>query len=232
MNVVILQSNYIPWKGYFDLIHDADIFVFYDCVKYTKNDWRNRNVIYTKNGKQWLTIPIASAATSEPIDKALLPSSNWRTQHLRSLEMGYGRAPHFQQAKALMEEFLHGDFQSLSALNQAIIKRVSTQLGCKTTFLDSRELPLLEDRVERLLHILKSLNATRYISGRSAQCYLNDHKQQFANLGIELVYKDYGPYQPYRQLSTPFEENVSIIDLIANVSWDQIPNHIWNSYEQ
>lgn len=233
MNVVILQSNYIPWKGYFDLIHDADIFVFYDCVKYTKNDWRNRNVIYTKNGRQWITIPIASTATSQPIDQAKLPSCNWRTQHLRSLEIGYSRAPHYHQLKALMEEvLLRTDLQSLSALNQELITKISLQLGCKTVFLDSRKLPLLDDRVERLLHILTSLGAKRYISGRAAECYLNAHQHRFLEIGVELVFKDYGPYKPYKQLSTPFEENVSIVDLIANLNWTQIPNHIWKSNEQ
>lgn len=58
--VGVIQSNYIPWKGYFDLIHDVDLFVFYDDVQYTKNDWRNRNLIKTPTGAKWLTIPVSS----------------------------------------------------------------------------------------------------------------------------------------------------------------------------
>ena len=48
--IAILQSNYIPWKGYFDLIGSVDTFVFYDEMQYTKRDWRNRNKIKTRNG--------------------------------------------------------------------------------------------------------------------------------------------------------------------------------------
>src|SRR3954468_728178 len=102
MKVVILQSNYVPWKGYFDLIHDADLFVFYDEVKYTKNDWRNRNRIYSKNGLQWLTIPIPHSAVKQKISEVLLPEGDWPAQHYKSLSFGYGKAPFFGQLDELM----------------------------------------------------------------------------------------------------------------------------------
>ena len=60
MNVVILQPSYIPWRGYFDQIRRADLFVFYDDVQYDKRGWRNRNQIKTASGKQWLTVPVYS----------------------------------------------------------------------------------------------------------------------------------------------------------------------------
>src|SRR3954469_1788276 len=90
MKVVVLQSNYVPWKGYFDLIHDADLFIFYDEVQYTKNDWRNRNRIVTKNGPQWLTIPIPHEAVHQKISEVLLPKDgDWQKLHWKSLFFGY-----------------------------------------------------------------------------------------------------------------------------------------------
>ena len=47
--VAILQSNYIPWKGYFNIIKESDLFIFHDDLQYTKQDWRNRNKIKTTN---------------------------------------------------------------------------------------------------------------------------------------------------------------------------------------
>lgn len=55
--VAILQSNYIPWKGYFDIGRQVDLFLFHDDLQYTKNDWRNRNKIKTPRGLRRLTIP-------------------------------------------------------------------------------------------------------------------------------------------------------------------------------
>ena len=43
--IAILQSNYIPWKGYFDIINLVDEFILYDDMQYTRRDWRNRNKI-------------------------------------------------------------------------------------------------------------------------------------------------------------------------------------------
>ena len=48
--VAIVQSNYIPWRGYFDLIASVDEFIFLDDVQFTKRDWRNRNQIRTSSG--------------------------------------------------------------------------------------------------------------------------------------------------------------------------------------
>ncbi len=45
-----MQSNYLPWRGYFDLMAHCDVFVVYDSRQYTVNDWRNRNRIKTSNG--------------------------------------------------------------------------------------------------------------------------------------------------------------------------------------
>jgi hypothetical protein len=56
--IACVQSNYIPWKGYFDLINLVDEFVILDDVQYTRRDWRNRNKIKTPKGLQWLTIPV------------------------------------------------------------------------------------------------------------------------------------------------------------------------------
>ena len=58
--VAILQSNYIPWKGYFDIINMVDEFILFDDMQYTKRDWRNRNIIKTAAGLKWLTIPVDS----------------------------------------------------------------------------------------------------------------------------------------------------------------------------
>ena len=54
----ILQSNYIPWKGVFDMINQVDTFVFLEDVDFTKRDWRTRNKIKTANGLVWLSVPV------------------------------------------------------------------------------------------------------------------------------------------------------------------------------
>lgn len=227
MRVVITQSNYLPWRGYFDLVFDADVFVTYDCVKYTKNDWRNRNIIYTKSGKQWLTIPVPAAAVKLAIDEVRLPMADWQKLHAKVLSIGYGRARHFSQVEEMLRNFhLAHAWPSLSELNRALIEWISHRLGCHTEFRDAREFTLHEDRVERLLGILGELGATEYISGPAAASYLDGKEHLFTDRGIQLTYKRYPAYPSYRQIREPFEPAVSIVDLIANLSWEEIPAKI------
>jgi len=225
--VVVLQSNYLPWKGYFDLINDADVFCFYDEVKYTKNDWRNRNKIYSKNGLHWLSISINKDAVKYKISEAKLPD-HWQEQHYTSLKLSYGRAPFYDQLKLIMDDlYINNKFETLSEFNQYSIQAIAKFLGIKTKFVNSRDYELKGDRLERLINLLKDLKATEYISGPSAKDYLTGHEHLFSDAGIKLTYKDYSGYPEYKQLTGNFENYVSIVDLIANLSDEDIRKHIW-----
>jgi len=227
MRVAILQSNYLPWRGYFDLISNVDTFVFYDCVQYTKNDWRNRNIIYTKNGKMWLTIPIAASAVKMNIDQVRLVNSEWQKKHAKSLRIGYCQAPFFYQVDELISTFyIDRQWEFLSALNIELISWICKKIGIRTELRNAREFPLKEDRVERLLGILDALGATEYLSGSAAASYLDGLENLFHERGIDLKYKDYSNYPVYDQISKPFESAVSIVDLIANLDWLEIPKYI------
>ena len=96
MKVVINQSNYIPWKGYFDLVNDADAFVFLDEVQYTKNDWRNRNKIITKSGSQWLTVPIPKKAVKGKISEAVIEDTRWKKKHYETITQAYRKRPFYR----------------------------------------------------------------------------------------------------------------------------------------
>lgn len=219
MRVVVLQSNYLPWKGYFDLIQDADTFIFYDEVKYTKNDWRNRNRIYSRHGLHWLTIPIRRDAVNMKISEVPLPKESWQAEHLRTLVHCYRPARHFQQIDSLLQEFYGSKhWQRLSEFNQFATMRISRLLGLRTTFLNSRDFRLEGDRVGRLVSLLRQAGATEYLSGPSAKAYLAGSENLFSEAGIRLRFKTYEGYPAYAQLRDPFEHAVSILDVLANVA--------------
>jgi len=93
MKVGMIQSNYIPWRGYFDFIDDVDVFVFYDDVKYAHKSWRNRNLIKTAEGPLWLSVPVRHDSTTRIDEAEVVYESRWVEKHLRSMEMAYCRAP-------------------------------------------------------------------------------------------------------------------------------------------
>ncbi|HEU5078687.1 MAG TPA: WbqC family protein [Opitutaceae bacterium] len=213
LRVVINQSNYIPWKGYFDLIHDADIFVFLDDVQYTKNDWRNRNRIKTARGAQWLTIPVGPKHDRQ-INKVTLPSDPaWMEQHWSMLLSTYGSAPHFARYADLIESSIrHCPYATLSELNHHLIREVSRHLEIPTRFVHSESLGTTHTKQERVIEILKKLGANSYVSGPAAKAYLEPSR--FETEGIELIWKDYQGYPEYAQFHPPFEHSVSVLDVL------------------
>src|SRR5512141_1739419 len=121
--VAILQSNYIPWKGYFDMIATVDEFILYDDMQYTRRDWRNRNQIKTPQGVQWLTVPVkVKGKYSQTIRETMIDGAEWAEIHWKSLAQNYRRAPHFNGvAEVVKPLYLEKQYPFLSDLNYAFI---------------------------------------------------------------------------------------------------------------
>lgn len=214
VKVGVIQSSYIPWRGYFDFIASVDVFVFHDDIQYTKGDWRNRNKIKTPHGTEWITVPVsyknvAQLICETPIDSA----SPWRKKHLRILEANYRQAAFFQIANEFISNNSVHERSTISDLNIDLIRRISCYLEIDTPMILSSELSLQGSKTERLIDLLKKLNATTYLSGPSADAYLD--KDLFRQNGIRLEYKSYD-YEPYPQLWGRFVGEVTVLDLIAN----------------
>lgn len=215
MKVGIIQSNYIPWRGYFDFIDDVDLFIFYDDVQYTRRDWRNRNTIKTANGLTWLTVPVALNSGSKTlIQEAKIDySQKWVKKHTRSLHHAYAKARFF---KTYSDEFFHilnNKFETLSELNVTLIKWVIEKLKINTKTKMSREFHPQGKKTDKLIDILSKASATTYLSGPGAKKYLEIEK--FKKAGICLEYKSY-EYQEFPQLYGRFEPHVSVVDLLFN----------------
>ena len=215
MKVAAIQSNYIPWKGYFDMINSVDLFVFYDDVQYTTRDWRSRNQIKTSDGLKWLTIPVSSNRTQK-ICEVEIPDNYWQKKHWQTIIHNYSKAKWFKQYKPFFEEiYLQKNWRNLSQFNQFLISKISREiLDIQTEFIDSREYNLIGTKEERILDLLTKCSATEYLSGPSAKSYLKEDFLQ--QKGIELIWMDFNEYPEYNQLHPPFQHYVSIIDLIFN----------------
>jgi hypothetical protein len=216
--VAILQSSYIPWRGYFDIIGLVDEFILYDVVQFTKRDWRNRNRIKTPAGAQWLTIPVVTAgAFHQKIANARIADPSWAAKHWRRLTHAYARAPFFAMYRDRFAELYARceGLGSLSEVNRTLIEAVAADLGLHTRITEAAQYPSDGDRNGRLVTLCRALGATTYVSGPSARAYLD--ADRFREAGIEIEYMDYSGYRPYPQLHGPFEPSVSVLDLLFNV---------------
>lgn len=216
MNVVILQPSYIPWRGFFDQIRRADLFIFYDDVQYDKHGWRNRNQIKTAQGKQWLTIPVHSKGVTEgvPIKEVRIDwSKPWAKIHFKALNFAYAKAPHFASYAPWLASVYERRDEFLADFTIWLTIEISRQIGIDhTRFMRSSEIHGIDgQKTGRLIQILKHVGAKHYISGPSARDYVE--KEKFEAAGISLEYMEYN-YSPYPQLYPPYDPFVTILDLM------------------
>jgi hypothetical protein len=216
LRVSVLQSNYIPWRGYFDIIRRSDVFVFYDDVKFTKNDWRNRNQVKGPNGPIWLTIPCPKNY-SVKINEVQPTNAEWQEKHWRTITQCYSKSPFFRKYSDFFEDFyLKHEWCSLSELNQIVIKHIAREIfGFTAQFASSSDFILSGTKESRLIDLLKKIGTSVYISGPSAKSYINP--EHFKSVGIEIEWMDYGHYREYNQQFPPYNPFVSIVDQIFNV---------------
>ena len=227
--IAILQSNYIPWKGYFDMINMVDEFILYDEAQYTKNDWRNRNKLKTPQGLKWITIPVRQLNLEQKIEETKVIDNKWRAKHWKTLSQNYAKTSCFKNYKDVFEElYLHSSEIYLSQINYQFISAICNILGIKTKLRWSSEFQLEGGQTEKLLGICKQCNADTYLSGPAAKDYFDEALAKKEKIKVEWM--DYSGYPEYNQLYSPFEHGVTILDLIFNEGSNAI--NYMKSFEQ
>jgi hypothetical protein len=214
--VAIVQSCYVPWKGYFDLINLADEFILYDDRQYTRRDWRNRNRIKTANGTQWLTIPVeVKGRYHQRIDETRVSDPDWAERHWMTLRHAYAGAERFDDYGGLFEKLYHeAPGPMLSEINRYFLEALCEVLGIRTKLSWSTDYEADGNKTERLVSLALAAGADVYLSGPRAREYMDE--ALFAEAGIVLEYMDYSGYPEYPQPHPPFEHTVTILDLLVS----------------
>lgn len=217
--VAMLQPNYIPWKGVFDLINCVDVFVFYDDVQYTKKDWRNRNKIKTKEGDIWLTVPVKSKRDQLICEAEIDNSTNWQEKHFKTIKNNYSKAKYFSEYEYLLEEiYLNKTWGKISELDIFSTKLISKALDIGAEWVVASELNISGGKDgEKVIKICKQLKCDHFINGPSAKSFMDEEK--FVNQGMALEYMEYN-YDEYSQIHPPFSHHVSALDVIFNCGKD------------
>lgn len=219
--VAIIQPNYIPWKGYFDIINMVDEFVLFEDVQYTSRDWRNRNRVKTAQGTKWLSVPVETRGCSHQlISEARISDPGWARRHWATIEQSYRKGDGFAEfGDRLADAYATvASMDRLVDVNRTLLERVNECLSIDTPLTTSIDYRASGARTDRLLAVCQAAGATTYVSGPNARAYLEVDK--FTSEGIEVVYVDYDGYPEYPQLHGAFEHAVSIVDLILSVGRD------------
>ena len=213
-SAAIVQSSYIPWRGYFDLVASVDTFVFLDDVQMTRRDWRSRNRIKTQSGLKWLTVP-CSISRQRTIEETKIDySENWQKNHLNNFRHAYGACENYHMAADILSRAFNQEFETISELNRFLIGEICSILQLSTDLVSSSDIESDGSKSDKLITILAALGADTYLTGPLALDYLSI--QNFKERGVEVYVKTYD-YPEYEQPWGEFEPQVSVLDLIANV---------------
>ena len=218
--IAIVQSNYIPWKGYFDMMGSVDEFVLLDDVQYTRRDWRNRNRIKTPQGIQWLTIPVqVKGKFDQEVRHTRISDPAWRRRHWDALRHSYARARCFSEMEGVIYDLYEAaSDEYLSKINYRFLVGIRDLLNIGSKISWSMDYGGGGRKTQRLLDICLQANASEYLSGPSARAYLD--VRLFNESGIHVSWMDYEGYSEYDQLYPPFEHRVSVLDLIFHTGAD------------
>lgn len=215
MRVAIHQPNYLPWIGFFNKMAMVDVFVLLDTVQFSKDSYTQRTRIRTKDGWNWLTIPIERKYHFKPIRDVLLPGdSKWRKKHKASIVSNYAKSGFFDGQ--FVEAYYGQDYHTLQAFNEAGILYVKEKLGITTKVIHASELRIDPElrSTDLLIDIVKKVGCDTYVSGMGGENY--QEKERFDANGIHLEYARYQP-AAYPQRWAGFEPYMGAIDLLYNL---------------
>lgn len=216
-----MQPTYLPWSGYFNLLVEADKFVFLDDVQFERQSWQSRNRILLDGKEQMLVVPVKRDGLGTLINQATISNeNNWRRTHWRTLQAAYGKAPYGEQMLSVLKPFYEDEgTQHLSDLNQSIIRAIASALKIDTPVFRASELGCEGQRSVRLAKICETLGCDEYLSPRGSEAYLReDNFEEEAAAKLSFQEFEPAPYQQYRAVR--FVSHLSVVDVIANLGFD------------
>jgi hypothetical protein len=231
-NLAIMQPCFIPWCGYFFLILKSNIFVFLNKVKIEKNSWQTKNKILSKNGELYINVPIVGSRLQNIYDAKIDDNPKWRKKIINTISQNYSKHPFFN----LIEELIISDLENkeinyLHELNCNLICKISRKLCFNTKFENDYEYEFRGNKSEKLKNICKYFNSTNYISPLGSKEYIESELILKKN-NINIKYLEVRKEIEYLQINnSKFNDNLSILDLIANIGVDGALEYINKKYK-
>ena len=221
-----MQPTYLPWAGYFNLIQNADIFVFLDDVQFEKQSWQNRNKIIIGSKEHWLSIPIKRKGLATTIKNVVVDDTQkWRKKHIAAISQNYCGSEHYNKLKLVLDIINDSAQSNLADINMNIINALCKILLIKKEFIRSSELACPGTRSEKLVNIIKKLNCNRYLSPIGSKNYI-ENDAVFCKTDIDIDYQNY-KVKDYKQKNiNSFISHLSIIDVIANLGISDAQHYI------
>lgn len=225
--VAIMQPYFLPYVGYFQLLNSVDEFVFYDDVNFIKGGWINRNDILLGNTRQRIVIPCLGASPNKMINEVLIHKKDKKfAKTEKTLFQAYQKAKYFKNVLPILEKIFNSEEDRISHVAGTSVRLIAEYLNLDKTFHYSSEAfhrSRAMERGERLIEIVNELAGHTYINLiGGTQLY---SQEIFQSGGLELKFLE-PQIREYEQNSSNFHPSLSILDLLMNLSPEQVRQHL------
>jgi len=209
------QPCYLPWLGLLHKIALADRFICYDHVQYSQGDYTAKNCIKTGQGRHWLIVPIKNGRKFKQSlkDLEIDNSSNWKSNHWKTIRTAYAQAPFFKRYEDFLEDFYSRDWEYLNLMNIKMLEWLLKMLGLSHKVECSSSLNITGRKSLGILEMCKQLNADMIILGEQGHNYIE--KDLFEKENIRIVAQKYH-HPVYKQMHGKFISHLSVLDLLFN----------------
>jgi len=215
MKLAIMQPYLFPYLGYFQLIHAADKFVFYDDVNYIKNGWINRNRFLLAGEVRYFTVPLAGASPFKPISATRIqpPTLPWRRKLLETMRVAYRGARCSREGLELLEASISIPTDSIADIARHSVTTVLDYLGLRREVIDSSssyENASLHGQA-RVLDICRREAAKMYINPPGGRDLYDEAAFRAEGLDLRFLSSSFPTYEQSLQAFVP---GLSILDII------------------
>lgn len=226
--LVVMQPTFLPWPGYFNLMSEADDFVFLDDVQLEKQSWQTRNRLLFSGAPCWVSVPVRHTNLAQTIQQTeILDSSHWRAKLARGFALNYSKHPYYDDAGEVIEELVAHPGKRLAELNEAVIRLIAKRLQLTPAMHRASDTHVAGERSDRLIDLCRTFSAGTYLSPLGSADYLSEDGFS-ARSSVQLRFQDYSP-KPYPQRGVgEFHSHLSTLDVIANMGWNSARNYVLN----
>jgi WbqC-like protein family len=224
--LVAMQPTVLPWAGYFNLMAQADNFIFQDDLQLDKASWQTRNRLIFGGNVVWVSVPIRHVSEKQTIlETAVLIDQKWRDRLTKTFSRSYSHHKHSAPARAILDVFLSNSATNLAEHSEHVICFIAEKLQISPTIYRASDLQISGVRSGRLIAYCEYFAAEEYLSPVGSAAYLA--KDRFSDRSqATLRFQNYNP-QPYPQNNaTQFVSHLSIVDVVANIGWDRARQYV------
>ena len=230
MICAIMQPTFLPWAGYFNLMAQADDFVFLDDVQLEKQSWQTRNRLLMNGCAQWISLPLRHSKLSKSIQETeVCDMGRWSKKLAKGFKLNYGKHPHYDAACDIINLLIFESEVKLATLNEKVIRFVAEKLEITTRLHRAGELGVKGARSTRLISLCEHFKAKEYLSPVGAADYLSEDGFTLKT-STTLRFQEYHPQAYPQKGSQDFFSHLSIVDVIANLGWDRTREYIFKGF--